>query len=161
MSVPTYTPLATVILGSSASSVTFNNIPNTYRDLILVWNFIGSSSGFSDFLPNNDTAGNKSIVYMSGQGNSAVSSSSSNNGAFYTGVVNTSIRTSGIAHIMDYSTTDKHKAVMSRWGHEMGISSSQLWALAGRWPSTASINQIICRGNYASGSTFNLYGVIA
>jgi hypothetical protein len=157
----TYRPLATVTLGSSASSVTFSSIPATYRDLVLVWDFIGSSSGFSDFLPNNDTGSNKAVVYVSGQGSSPVASFTTTDGAFYTGVVSTTRRTSGVAHFMDYSATDKHKTLLSRWGHEIGLTASQLWLLAGRWPNTAAINQITCRGNYAAGSTFNLYGVIA
>ena len=35
---PTYTPLQSIVLTSSASSVTFSNIPQTYQDLVLVVN---------------------------------------------------------------------------------------------------------------------------
>jgi hypothetical protein len=44
MPTPTYTPLATVTLGSSASSVTFSSIPGTYRDLILIFDGTGSGT---------------------------------------------------------------------------------------------------------------------
>ena len=44
MPTPTYTPLATVTLGTSAASVTFSSIPATYRDLILIFDGTGSGS---------------------------------------------------------------------------------------------------------------------
>jgi hypothetical protein len=38
----TYTPIASITLGATATSVTFSSIPSTYTDLILVMN--GSST---------------------------------------------------------------------------------------------------------------------
>ena len=33
---PTYIPLATTTLGSASNSITFNSVPATYRDLIVI-----------------------------------------------------------------------------------------------------------------------------
>jgi hypothetical protein len=164
MPTPTYTPLATVTLGSSASSVTFSSIPATYRDLVLVYNFLGSTSAFTNFIVNSDSTANKSRVRMiGGPGTSPFTDSSSTDGDFYTGVLNTTQRTSGIVELMDYSATDKHKTFLLRWG-EFQSGNQVVNAYAYRWPSTSAITSINCRtssGNFAIGATFNLYGIEA
>jgi muramidase (phage lysozyme) len=164
MPTPTYTPLATVTLGTAASSVTFSSIPATYRDLILVYNFLGSTSAFTNFIVNSDTTANKARVRMiGGPSTSTFSDSSSTDGDFYTGPLNTTSPTSGIYQLMDYSATDKHKTFLGRWG-EFQSGDQVVNAYAYRWPSTSAITSINCRtssGNFAIGATFNLYGVIA
>jgi hypothetical protein len=47
MPTPTYTPLATVTLGTTAASVTFSSIPATYRDLIFVLSGLGGSANIT------------------------------------------------------------------------------------------------------------------
>jgi hypothetical protein len=158
--VSAYIPLATVTLGSAASSVTFSSIPATYRDLILVYNFLGSTNAFTAFTVNSDTAANKGRVRMIGDA-ATFTDSSSTEANFYTGVLNTTNATTGIAQLMDYSTTDKHKTFLLRWqGTE---STTQVVnAFAYRWPSTSaitSINFFTTSGNFAIGATFNLYGI--
>jgi hypothetical protein len=61
----------------------------------------------------------------------------------------------------DYSSTDKHKTVLSRSsvgsGANPGVSAS-----AAIWSNTAAINSILVgtgSRDWAAGSTFNLYGV--
>jgi hypothetical protein len=158
MPTPTYTPLATVTLGSSASSVTFSNIPATYRDLILVFDGVVSAGGgevvFINF--NGDTtSGNYSSVFANGNGSTAGSSTDPRRlGLLYAS------RSSFIANIMDYSATDKHKTYLSR----DGASSNVVEMIAGRWANTAAITslRVLTDANgLASGSTLSLYGVIA
>jgi len=164
MPTPTYTPLATVTLASSASSVTFSSIPATYRDLILTVAGTNSANAFITLQFNGDTGSNYSMVFMQGSGSGATSTSSSgveiitsqNN-------VGTALKT-GLIQIMDYSATDKHKTVLARTDGEN--SGTRLTAaLAARWANTAAITSIrVYDGNgsnYLTGSTFNLYGVIA
>ena len=162
MPTPTYTPLATVTLGGTASSVTFSSIPATYRDLIVVYNFLGSTSAFTNFIVNSDSTANKGRVSMIG-GLTPFSASSSTDGDFYTGVLNTTNRTSGVVQLMDYSATDKHKTFLARWG-EFQSSDQFVNAYAYRWPSTSAITSINFRtssGNFAIGATFNLYGIVS
>jgi hypothetical protein len=65
MPTPTYTPLATVTLASTASSVTFSSIPATYRDLVVVHNNFGTvnNDANSNFRFNGDSGSNYSRVY--------------------------------------------------------------------------------------------------
>jgi len=81
----TYTPLATLTLTGSDSSITFTNIPQTYRDLILVSvpygnqtndatvAFNGSSSGFSGVRMYGASGGAGSNTYSDSFGMTLVS----------------------------------------------------------------------------------------
>jgi hypothetical protein len=159
----TYTPLATVTLGTTASSVTFSSIPATYRDLILV--IAGTSTAATNWRVrfNSDSGSNYSFVAMYGTGSAATSNafSGENKGTIvlgsYGGV--TSL-TQSILQIMDYSATDKHKTFLAR----TDSSTAATEALANRWANTAAITTVNVfpeSTTWTVGSTFSLYGVIA
>lgn len=164
MPTPTYTPLATKTLTSSASSVTFSSITGAYRDLVLVVNGAG---GNGDFYPrlrfNNDTTSSYSWIAARGDGTTAASFSGTENGQQITNGVYLSISNPAliITHIMDYSATDKHKCSLTR-ANRANLATEML---AGRWASTAAITNIqfySSNGNtLASGATLTLYGVAA
>jgi len=164
MPTPTYTPLATVTLGSTASSVTFSSIPATYRDLILVINGQMSGNGGLRFRYNADTGSNYSLVYMwattaaqsdtATVSNLAVTQSSTLSGTRFYGSLN----------VMDYSATDKHTTTLVRSGYTNTGSVFVTEASAHRWANTDAITTIeaIPSANlFAAGTTINLFGVIA
>ena len=161
----TYTPLANVTLGSTASSVTFSSIPATYRDLILV---ITSKTATTptDIRGrfNSDTGANYNRVAMATQSNSVVSFSNTGLDSFYIWGTGDSAGAWGVAtmNIMDYSATDKHKTILSR-GNALG-GFAEVEAQATRWASTSAMTSILlfpATSSFAIGSTFNLFGVIA
>jgi len=161
MPTPTYTPLATVTLGSTAASVTFSSIPATYRDLILIITAQRTGSPVNVGMRfNGDSGSNYSSVFMTGTGSSAISGT----------VSGTNVQldvypyppSSGfnnyIVQIMDYAATDKHKSVLVR----VNDAGNATEASAARWASTAAVNSLaLTLSNFNTGSTFNLYGVIA
>jgi hypothetical protein len=163
MPTPTYTALANITLGSSASSVSFSSIPATYRDLVLVAvTTVTNSSGDLQVRINNDTGSNYSTVQMGGQG------SGSGFSATYTfaGILpsnnvgeSTTIPTNFQLAFMDYSATNKHKTVLTRTNNA-GLGTQ---AQANRWANTNAITSIQCAvrtaGQFSSGSTFALYGI--
>jgi hypothetical protein len=155
----TYTPLATVTLGASASSVTFSSIPATYRDLILVFAGTTSDAVTTRVRFNGDTGSNYPFVDMgSAVGFPTFSGSNTQTGARI-GAGSTA-ENNTIANIMDYSATDKHTTILSRGNS----GTSQIRALCSRWADTAAVNSIfvfIDSGTFSTGSTFSLYGVIA
>jgi hypothetical protein len=154
MPTPTYTPLATVTLGTTAASVTFSSIPATYRDLIVVFEGSTTSDAFGFMRFNGDSGGNYSYVRMnSSPGSDSASGSSSSLIAEIR-----SPRGNVITQIMDYSATDKHKTLLAR-SNEPGITI----ATASRWGNTAAITsvQMFVGSSFTSGSNFALYGVIA
>jgi hypothetical protein len=165
MPTPTYTPLATVTLGSSASSVTFSSIPATYRDLILVvaGEPTSGGGGIGRVRFNSDTGSNYSIVTAEGTGSAAQSGSLTTTFmpfSFHRSTVLDGFFNPHIIQVMDYSATDKHKSVLLR----ANASSNGVVMTAGRWANTSAITIVsftIESGSWDTGSTFNLYGVIA
>jgi hypothetical protein len=159
MPTPTYTPLATVTLGSTTLSVTFSSIPATYRDLIIV--FDGSTTATSaggTLRYNGDSANNYSFVAMFGTGSSAGSDLNTTTNSSIFNFTTTTSKSTSVVQIMDYSATDKHKTALSRSGQANGY----VLAYANRWANTAAITSVevsVNAGNYAAGSTFSLYGI--
>jgi len=153
---PTYTPIASITLGSSASSVEFSSIPQDYRDLVLVVSCKNTGSGDEVLVMQfNADAGNASRVFMAGNGSSATSGTSTANLlAQFNDQANNEI---GISQIMDYSATDKHKTVLTRTNDAGGFVE----ALAQRWASTSAVTSIrlAYTNDIASGSRFDLYGI--
>lgn len=158
MPTPTYVPLATVTLGTTATSVTFSSIPATYRDLVLVIQANQSSGGAVALymLPNGAAITDGDTVFLGGNGTSASSYTSDrlNIGDLVTG--------EGQIHrveIFDYSATDKHKTYLARFDR----AAYATLAINGRWRNTNAITslQIVPDSgrSFASGGTFNLYGI--
>jgi hypothetical protein len=162
MPTPTYTPLATVTLGSAAASVTFSSIPATYRDLILVGAPI-SSSGTNQSLVrfNSDaTAANYPQVVMFGNGSTTGSFTNTNAGVNFADAFASGSPMIGRLQIMDASATDKHKTCLNR----RDKSDDAVAATATRWANTAAITSlsvVSMASTFAAGSRFDLYGVIA
>jgi len=152
-----YIPLATVTLASSASSVTFSNIPATYRDLIVVGDYTGSTVALV-VMTFNGNSSNLSSVEMAANSGGVFSGTATN---INFGAIYGTNKMTVISQIMDYSATDKHKTVLRRGNN---AQQSELNAAAGRWASTAAITSVAltCNsGTFSSGSTFNLYGIVA
>jgi hypothetical protein len=155
MPTPTYTPLATVTLGSSASSVTFSSIPATYRDLVVVFNGTVSTAGDLYMTLNSDTTNaNYSFVRMVGSATATSQTEATREIALtYTD------RNVHIIQVMDYSATDKHKTSLSRSNGPANVVA----AYASRYASTSAITSVgftINGGhNFETGATFALYGI--
>lgn len=153
MATPTYTPIASITLGSSASSVTFSSIDQSYRDLVLVVSSKHTGSGNQGLdLRFNGDASNRSRVYMAGTGPGTDSGTISDMLAQFNDEANFYV---GITQLMDYSATDKHKTVLTRFG------AGFVNAVAQRWASTSAVTSIrlAYTNDIAAGSTFALYGI--
>lgn len=156
-----YVALATITLTSTDSSIDFQNIPGTYRDLVLVVDQ-KINTGETDVRFNTDDGNNYSTVTMRGGADS---------GTYSTTFTANGIKPQNSAggtfsfftlQIMDYSATDKHKTTLLRSG--AGTSSAtSVQAHAVRWANTAAINRVRCLsvdgGTYQIGATFSLYGI--
>jgi hypothetical protein len=153
MPTPTYTPLATVTLGTAVSSVTFSSIPATYRDLIAVYNGTAATGGDLYMTLNADSS-NYSMVRM-GAIPTVNSQAESTREIGFARTDSSMI----VAQIMDYSATDKHKTTLSRTSGNGAV----LAAYASRYASTSAITSVgftINGGhNFQTGSTFALYAI--
>ncbi len=151
-----YIALANITLTSTDSEIVFANIPNTYRDLVLIANGTASTATGLVFKANTDTGSNYSEVYALGDGSSPASGSSSGT-SFQIGRFDTNPAMT-VTQFMDYSATDKHKTVLVRYGS----ASVATYMRAARWASTTALNTITITtqsGTFSIGSTFALYGI--
>lgn len=155
MATPTYTPLANVTLGSSATSITFSSISQSYRDLVLVVNGPAMFGDFSLRL-NSDAGNNYSYVVMYGTGSAATAGRATSQSVAPISYNSASAPFSAIVNFMDYSATDKHKTFLTRGNQANGF----VLAYADRWSNTAAITSIqILNNTYPTGTTFALYGI--
>jgi hypothetical protein len=161
MPTPTYTALANITLGSSSSSLTFSSIPNTYRDLVLAINLVGSGGSGFYIQFNTDTGNNYNYNYALGNGSTPSADVQSNIDSIRMGNLTTDVGTH-LVNIMDYSATDKHKTVLVRSGAASGTGTVGTWMIANRWASTSAITSIKVfplGATMNSGATLSLYGI--
>jgi hypothetical protein len=154
-----YIALANITLSSTDSEIVFANIPNTYRDLVLIIAAKRTNSGTQTVRVqfNSDTGSNYSWVTMSGNGSTASSSTGSDTNLL-AGDIDDSYFNTQVVQVMDYSATDKHKTVIVRRNRNDRTSAD-----AGRWASTSAITSIKIfdagSSTFTIGSTFALYGI--
>jgi hypothetical protein len=159
----TYIEINSITLAATTSSVTFTSIPQNFRDLVLVCTGTTSNTGINSIIIrfNSDSGSSYPLVTMNGNGSTTDSGFATNNGALAGLAISSSVNAS-IAHILDYSATDKHKTVLSR-GNSLG--GSYVRAASNRWTNISAIQSIVCvvdtGANFNSGSTFSLYGIEA
>jgi hypothetical protein len=160
----TYEIIATNTLVSSASSVTFGSIPNTYTDLVIVTNIKSTATGNLVMRFNSDSSSVYSITRLTADGSSAASAGLANYSEIYTDSQgyydSANFNQAKIINIMNYGNTTTHKTCLIRSNRaQTGVD-----AIVALWRSTAAITSILLSGNgntLVAGSTFNLYGIKA
>jgi hypothetical protein len=165
MPTPTYTALANTTLVSASSTVTFGSIAQGYRDLILIINGSFASAASYTFRFNGDTGSNYSMVYAQAVHGGAITSSTITSTSLVVWAANNLVANTNftnITQVMDYSATDKHKAVLNRNGGKQSDSDFVNMS-SGRWGSTSAITSMTILGsaNFNIGTTFSLYGIAA
>lgn len=155
----TYEPIASTIL-TSASTITFSSIPQTYTDLVLVTNLISSSASDMDLRLNGDTGNNYGFVVLYSNG-STISSSTTGNFNYmrldYYGYIATAFGQMNIAHFHNYANTNIFKTVIAR----ANSGTTGVDAVVATWRSTAAINSIAITNTCGIGSVASLYGIKA
>ena len=164
----TYEPIATYTVPSDTASYTFNSIPQTYTDLVLIINmqstYTGDSGNGARLQFNGDTGSNYSDTNLRGNGSSASSYRQSNLTYIQIGLLPSSGGGTpagtlgvGIAQIMNYANTTTYKTVLGRTNNSFAF----IEASAGLWRNTAAITSVTYfgDGNIKAGSTFTLYGI--
>jgi hypothetical protein len=165
----TYTLIASNTLSSTSATVTFSSIPATFTDLVLICSPVAISTENNSLRIrfNGDTGNNYSVIILKGTGSSASTNFEANISSGYAGAatVGTTIgKTATITQIIDYSNATTFKTFLERSNN----SGVDVIAGVGLWRSTSVINSIeLALGstfpsqNFASGSTFKLYGIEA
>jgi hypothetical protein len=161
----TYTPIASITLGANATTVTFTSIPSTYTDLVFVINAKNDTTTNSEIRFNSDSGSNYSATALYGNGSSAASTretSTAQASIDWNAYITTGdFAYSNVINIMNYSNTTTYKTFLAR----ANSAANGVDLIAGLWRSTAAINSLTIltttgTRNFASGSTFNLYGIL-
>jgi hypothetical protein len=157
----TYVALATTTLSSNTNTVSFTSISGAYTDLVFV--FDGTMSSGTDMMIqyNSYTGSIYSSTRLYGNGTSALSTRQTSDTAFYPAIGSLANRQHIIFQIMSYSNTTTYKIAIDRTSN----SAANVGAHVNLWSSTSAITRIdiigASSGNFASGSTFTLYGIAA
>lgn len=159
-----YIPLANVTLGSSASTVTFSSISQSYRDLVVVVYFQTTGTAFARFRINGDAGSTYSYVSAEngGSAQSNLSSGGNNIPLPFGGAAESTSWWVDQINFMDYTNTGKFKAGLMTSSNPYQDQRHSMVCF--QWNSTSAITQIQFIGNnqpFATGSTFALYGVTA
>jgi hypothetical protein len=163
MAAPAMQAIGNVTLSAASATVTFSNIPQTYRDLRLVItgsNTVGNVYGCFINL-NGDSGSNYYFVRAHGDGSSAVTQSGNATTFGMLGWSTLGTIANFQGDFLDANATDKHKVFLGRGSDPAG----RVAMFANRWANTAAITSITIIAESASswtaGSTFTLYGVLA
>jgi hypothetical protein len=154
----TYEPIATTTLSTATAEVTFSSISGSYTDLVyIIYNKSGGTNSRLRF--NSDSGSNYSATQLYANGSSAASLPESNQTRAPSGTIDNNGM--AIGHIMNYSNTTTYKTLIARGGAGTG---TYLDAVVSLWRSTSAITSISFTQdsgstNFASGSTFTLYGI--
>lgn len=167
----TYNLIASNILSSSAASVTFSSIPSTYTDLVVKLSVRNTTTGntVSDFFFN--VNGSSGTIYsrtrLQGNGATVVSDRTTSNALN----VAENLLTGGSATASTFSNVDiyfPNYKVSQNKPHsvfgtmETNATTAYIVAQANLISDTSAISSITFTsgsGNFASGSSFFLYGI--
>jgi hypothetical protein len=167
----TYTPIATTTLGSAQATVTFSSFSG-YTDLVLVINARDTRVADGDGIQlcfNSDTSSsgtNYSTTYLDNGPGSARESNARAISFFQIAGNNYASNGYGtvIINIQNYANTTTYKTAIGGGG----FAPNYLARSVGLWRSTAAITTLTLfpgyngsSYNFATGSTFTLYGIAA
>lgn len=162
----TYEPIATTTLASTSTSVIFSNIPQTYTDLVVVFNGSNTTSTVAMTMEvdiNGDGSGNYSSTWLDG---AATSGRGVNNNGGYLGATNRSANGWYVCSFMNYSNSNTYKTWISRYA-TMGGTEPNSGVIVGLWRNTSAITYLDFNrplgqsGIFEVGCTWTLYGIKA
>lgn len=175
---PTYTLIASNVLGSSAASVTFSAIPQTYTDLVL--RFSGrvgsgaSTSMYGTFQANSNASTVYSTRILYGNGSSVLNDGASNRADLFSGfIINGSASTGNTfssveMYIPNYTSTS-NKPISTFGVTETNATNPHIVIVAGLIRISSSLTSLTVYSGptaspsdlFTSGSSFYLYGIKA
>lgn len=160
----TMTPIATITLAASASSVTFSSIPQTYTDLVLVASPCSTGTSQPDvYMQVNGSSTSYSRTRAGGNGSTVFSTNITGETFWVLGPMEQLAgSTTNICNLMSYSNTTTFKVMLNR-SADAEIATQAMIQL---WSNTSAISSIYlypepAKGNFDTGSTFTIYGIKA
>lgn len=164
-----YESIATVTVGAGgASTVDFTSIPSTFKHLqVRILSSIPSTTASGTFRVGNgsiDTGSNYATHYIYGNGGGTLAAGAEPNVSYMYalgGTNSSTIFSSSIVDILDYTNTNKYKTIRVLYGFDRNGSGDVVFT-SGLWQNTAAITNlrfIPPTGNIGQYSSFALYGI--
>ena len=165
-----YDSLATVTVGTAVSSITFAGIPTGYQHLQIryIAKFTGTAINYTQpyIQFNSDATSSYDNHSLYGTGSSVGASYFAASGAYLTWVQDSNFVNTfavGVVDILDYANVNKNKTIRTLGGFNNNTTGgSELVGLTSAlWRKTNAISSMTIQGtaNFATNSTFSLYGV--
>lgn len=156
------TLISRTTLTTTAASVTFNSIPQTYQTLKLVVSGRSNTASSGATIQLNTSTSNFTYRFLYGNGASATSSSGSTGAIADISVSTDTANVFGNLEITipNYSgATNKAISVDAVTENNGTTAYQELWASL--WSNTSAVSSvaIVAGGSFVSGSTFSLYGI--
>jgi hypothetical protein len=162
-------PIATQLLGSATATVTFSNIPNTYKHLqirgIGQCNRTAAGTGAFGMIFNGDSSASYSdhmvYGYQTGVGAQAHTSATYAYCGFVVGQsYGSSVMSGFVIDILDYANVNKNKTIRCLFGTDS--SQVEVGLGSGAWYNTAAITSITLSApaqSFNANTRFSLYGI--
>lgn len=168
-------PIASTVLTSQGTNITFSNIPQIYQDLMLVVTSRINSNIFLTMAVNvyfntvSQSPTGWSSTRLSGDGVSATSGRTLQSGPTYGAYVNTPSAIAGpgtfgtgVFHILNYANSSFFKPVLVQGANDTSNGGGVEFN-AGTFASTSPVTTIQIGSGYGApyfeGSSFSLYGI--
>lgn len=162
--------LATQTLAAVAASITFSNIPQTFRNLLLLGKLRSTIAGTADdgFMRlNSDATANYDSAYLYVNGTTVAGGTivASTNG-IYVGALPGSTSAANNASAIELTLPDYARTAWRKSGHARASDQSETRQVClisdGSWRNTAAVTSLTIYasgGNLAANSTVTLYGL--
>lgn len=165
----TYKLISKSLLSSNAADVTFNSIPSTYDDILIIASVRSAYSGqLIDSLRlqfNSDTGSNYSTSWLTGNGSSAAGQGFSGTNLLTGYIAATNTTANAFSNVRIYIANyagSGTKSILSTAAHETKSATAYSSINASVWNSVNQITSIKCFANNANlvtNSSLYLYGI--
>lgn len=165
-----YDSIATATGTGSSGTISFTSIPSTYKHLQIRYIARGTLADVNAdiycYLNADTTQANYARHNLRGNGTAASAGGSAASALPIAGDITganstASIYGAGVIDVLDYANTNKYKTVRSLAGQDQNGSGS-MWLFSNLYMQTTAISSIsivVQSGNFATNSSFALYGV--
>jgi len=145
-------------VASANTGISFENIPNTFKELYLVWEGIyhSTTATYFDFRLNNSSTANiytylfqgfktgTTSDYITGSSESISSGNTTYSPFGYqnTSSTNYNEQAKGFIRIENYTSTSKYKHITGQWNYGVTTTSAAVLNLQSIWKSTSAVTSI-------------------
>jgi hypothetical protein len=163
-----YEAIASTTLSTSASTITFSSIVNTYEHLQIRLYARASNVSTEEYIQltlNNDSGSNYVFHKVQGDGSTTTASGFTSWASIYVsghpGTTTNNPFGVAVIDILDYASTNKYTTVRANSGYDRNGGGFAVFN-SGLWLNTAAVNRVDLKTtgtNFTAGSVFALYGL--